>query len=52
MSTTPEVAELRTERLLLRDWRDSDLEPFAQPGHPLRPQVVYRLANPDESVTT
>lgn len=25
----PRVAELRTERLLLRQWRDTDLEPFA-----------------------
>jgi hypothetical protein len=24
------VAELRTERLLLRQWRDEDLEPFAE----------------------
>jgi RimJ/RimL family protein N-acetyltransferase len=24
-----DVPELRTERLLLREWRDSDLEPFA-----------------------
>jgi RimJ/RimL family protein N-acetyltransferase len=26
---TPGMSEIRTDRLLLREWRDSDLEPFA-----------------------
>lgn len=29
LATPSAPAELRTERLLLRDWRDEDLEPFA-----------------------
>ncbi|MCB0866876.1 MAG: hypothetical protein KDB58_14285 [Solirubrobacterales bacterium] len=46
---------IRTERLLLRGWRDSDRDPFAamnfehpliEPGHELRPHVLYRLAAP------
>jgi hypothetical protein len=51
--------EIRTARLVLRSWRESDIVPFAAfcadpagdfehpdmaPGHALRPHVLYRVA--------
>lgn len=44
-----------TPRLILRPWRDADRDAFATivgdphrvpEGSPLRPHVLYRLANP------
>jgi RimJ/RimL family protein N-acetyltransferase len=39
-----EVPELRTERLLMRDWRETDLEPFAQLN--ADPEVMEFLQGP------
>ncbi|MCY9786071.1 hypothetical protein KIK06_19450 [Nocardiopsis sp. EMB25] len=45
------MTEPRTDRLTLRPWRESDLDPWAAmnadpaaPEGPLRPNVLYRIA--------
>lgn len=44
VAAVPDHAELRTERLLLRGWRESDLEPFAELN--AHPEVMRYLQGP------
>jgi hypothetical protein len=48
MAPTVRFDTIRTDRLVMRRWQDSDKGPFAElnadpEGSPLRPSVTYRL---------
>lgn len=47
---TPRIEELRTERLILRQWRDTDREPFARMNQdPAVMEFFQGLLNPAET---